>query len=316
MATDWTDRIRLRNLRFLLSLAQTRNLSHSAAVLNTTQPALSKWLRDLEADIGLTLFERHARGLTPTEHGWVLIEHARRVDAQLNRAVDDMALLREGGAGRVVVGASGAAASETAPRAILAMAQQMPELRIDLVEGTMDRLLTQLAQGDLDLVIGRTAQKTIDHTLIRSELLYTEPVVLVARPDHPLFGQGEIGWDDVLRYRWIVWPRQTPVRNALEAALANAGRVLPSNYIETNSVIANVTLLNHSDIIGTASYRTTLMLNRMRLLRILPVDLKGFGSVSMYWRRDEIFPRSIECALECMREAAREYDDTYDDTFD
>ncbi|MBC7202918.1 MAG: LysR family transcriptional regulator [Pusillimonas sp.] len=316
MATDWTDRIRLRNLRFLLSLAQTRNLSHSATVLNTTQPALSKWLRDLEADIGLTLFERHARGLTPTGHGWVLIEHARRVEAQLNRAVDDMALLREGGAGRAVVGASGAAASETAPRAILAMAQQMPELRIDLVEGTMDRLLTQLAQGDLDLVIGRTAQKTIDHTLIRSELLYTEPVVLVARPHHPLFAKADIGWDDVLHYRWIVWPRQTPVRNALEAALANAGRTLPSNYIESNSVIANVTLLNHSDIIGTASYRTTLMLNRMKLLRIVPVDLKGFGSVSMYWRRDEIFPRSIECALECMREAAREYDDTYNDIFD
>lgn len=316
MATDWTDRIRLRNLRFLLSLAQTRNLSHSATVLNTTQPALSKWLRDLEADIGLTLFERHARGLTPTEHGWVLIEHARRVDAQLNRAVDDMALLREGGAGRVVVGASGAAASETAPRAILAMAQQMPQLRIDLVEGTMDRLLTQLAQGDLDIVIGRTAQKTIDHTLIQSDLLYTEPVVLVARPSHPLFGQEKIGWDDVLRYRWIVWPRQTPVRNALEAALANAGRALPSNYIESNSVIANVTLLNHSDIIGTASYRTTLMLSRMRLLRILPVDLKGFGSVSMYWRRDEIFPRSIECALACLRKAAQDYDDTYDDTFD
>jgi hypothetical protein len=58
------------------------------------------------------------------------------------------------------------------------------------------------------------------------------------------------------------------------------------------------------------------MLNRMKLLRIVPVDLKGFGSVSMYWRRDEIFPRSIECALECMREAAREYDDTYNDIFD
>ncbi len=42
MGSDWTDRIRLRNLRFLLSLAQTRNLSHSAAALHTTQPGLSK----------------------------------------------------------------------------------------------------------------------------------------------------------------------------------------------------------------------------------------------------------------------------------
>jgi DNA-binding transcriptional LysR family regulator len=308
MATDWTDRIRLRNLRFLLSLAQTRNLSHSATQLNTTQPGLSKWLKELEADVGLTLFERHARGLTPTPHGKVLIEHARRVNAQLNRAVSDMALLREGGAGRVAIGASGAAASEAAPRAILRLMQALPELRIDLVEGTMDRLLTLLAQGDLDMVMGRTVEQHFDDALIQTELLYTEPVDLVARPGHPLFKLDTIGWEDVQAYRWIVWPSQTPVRNALEAALATAGRSLPSNYIESNSVIANITLLTNSDIIGTASHRTTVMLSRMNLLRIVPVDLEGFGSVSLYWRRDEIFPGSVECALDCIRQVARVHD--------
>ena len=82
---DWTHRLRLRNLKMLLSLDQTRNISHSAAMLNTTQPGLSKWLKDLEDDIGLPLFERHARGCGPP-HGDVLIAHARRVEAQLDRA--------------------------------------------------------------------------------------------------------------------------------------------------------------------------------------------------------------------------------------
>ena len=111
---DWTHRIRLRNLKIILSLAQTRNLSHSAAMLNTTQPGLSKWLKDLEEDIGLPLFERHARGLRLTSHGEALVAHAKRIDAQLDRAATDMQVLREGGGGRVVIGASGAAASETA----------------------------------------------------------------------------------------------------------------------------------------------------------------------------------------------------------
>ena len=82
---DWTHRLRLRNLKMLLSLAQTRNISHSAAMLNTTQPGLSKWLKDLEDDIGLPLFERHARGLRPTPHGDVLIAHAQRVEAQFSQ---------------------------------------------------------------------------------------------------------------------------------------------------------------------------------------------------------------------------------------
>ena len=308
MGSDWTDRIRLRNLRFLLSLAQTRNLSHSAAVLHTTQPGLSKWLKDLESDVGLTLFERHARGLTPTVHGRALIAHARRIEAQLDRAAADMHILREGGAGHVALGASGVAATEAGPLAVLEMAARMPSLRIDLVEGTMDLLLDRLNQGDLDIVIGRTMEDDPGLAGFDAERLYTEPVDLAVRRDHPLIGRDAIDWDDVLRYRWVVWPRGSPIRKALETALAAAGLSLPPNYIESNSVIANIALLRNSDAIGVASHRSASALTDMDLLRILPLKLECFGSVSMYWRRNEYRPKSVELALDCIRHVLREPD--------
>ena len=308
MGSDWTDRIRLRNLRFLLSLAQTRNLSHSAAVLHTTQPGLSKWLKDLESDVGLTLFERHARGLTPTVHGRALIAHARRIEDQLDRAAADMHILREGGAGHVALGASGVAATEAGPLAVLEMAARMPSLRIDLVEGTMDLLLDRLNQGDLDIVIGRTMEDDPGLAGFDAELLYTEPVDLAVRRDHPLIGHDAIDWDDVLRYRWVVWPRGSPIRKALETALAAAGLSLPPNYIESNSVIANIALLRNSDAIGVASHRSASALTDMDLLRILPLKLECFGSVSMYWRRNEYRPKSVELALDCIRHVLREPD--------
>ena len=220
---DWTHRLRLRNLKMLLSLDQTRNISHSAAMLNTTQPGLSKWLKDLEDDIGLPLFERHARGLRPTPHGDVLIAHARRVEAQLDRAGEDMAALREGGGGRVVIGASGASASDTVPLAVMKLLERMPQARVKLVEGTTDRLLEQLAQGGLDIVVGRSAPEHHDPA-IRYEALYLEPIHLVARPRHPLFAVAQPDWPRLLSYRWILWPRGTPIRNALDAALAAAAR--------------------------------------------------------------------------------------------
>ncbi|MBV2182256.1 MAG: LysR family transcriptional regulator [Castellaniella sp.] len=306
MSSDWTDRIRLRHLRFLLSLAQTRNLSHSASVLHTTQPALSKWLKDLENDVGLTLFERHARGLTPTVHGRELIAHARRIEAQLDRAAADMGILRQGGAGHVALGASGVAATEAGPLAILEMTARMPDLRIDLVEGTMEVLLTRLSQGDLDIVIGRTMENGERLAGFHSEPLYTEPVDLAVRYHHPLTEQPSVTWEDVLRYRWIVWPRGSPIRKALEAALAALGRDLPSIYIESNSVIANITLLNNSDLIGVASHRSARILSEMNLLRILPLQLEGVGSVTMYWRRNEHHPRSVELAMECIRGVVRD----------
>lgn len=309
MSSDWTSRIRLRNLRFLLSLAQTRNLSHSAAALHTTQPGLSKWLKDLENDIGLTLFKRHARGLTPTVNGQVLIAHARRIEAQLDRAVNDMKILSEGNGGHVALGASGIAATEAGPRAVLEMATRMPDLRIDLVEGTMDLLLDMLSQGDLDIVIGQTADESETLSLFGAEILYTDTADLVVGCEHPLTRLSKISWDDVQNYRWIVWPKGSPIRRALELALATAGHSLPSNYIESNSVIANVTLLNNSEVIGVASHRSARILSSMNMLCILPLELQGHGSVSMYWRQDELYPRVIEQALDSIRYVIQEAED-------
>ncbi|MBN9472827.1 MAG: LysR family transcriptional regulator [Bordetella sp. SCN 67-23] len=301
---DWTHRLRLRNLQMLLSLAQTRNISHSAAALNTTQPALSKWLRELEDDIGLPLFERHARGLRPTSYGEALIAHARRLETQLDRAHSDMEAMREGGSGQVLIGTSGAAAPDTVPLAMLALLRRMPQARIRVVESTMDHLMEQLAGGELDIVVGRSAPEMHDPA-IRSEALYLEPIHFVARPYHPLFEGGEPTWDAVTRYRWILWPKGTPIRNALDAALAAAGRALPVDHVESNSATLNMTLLAHSDMVGVASHRAAMRLVTMNAVRIVPLRLSGFGSVEMYWRNDALRPAGVEAALECLREVVR-----------
>ncbi|MDX3906656.1 MAG: LysR substrate-binding domain-containing protein [Pigmentiphaga sp.] len=302
---DWTHRLRLRNLQMLLSLAQTRNISHSAAALNTTQPALSKWLRELEDDIGLPLFERHARGLRPTTYGEALIAHARRIEAQLDRAHSEMEAMREGGSGQVLIGTSGASAPDTVPLAMLALLKRMPQARIRVVESTMDQLIERLERGDLDIVVGRSAPELHDRA-IRSEALYLEPIHFVARPHHPLFEKPEAGWDDVLAYRWVLWPKGTPIRNALDAALAAAGRDARADYVESNSATLNVTLLAHSDMVGVASHRAAMRLVNMNAVRIVPLRLSGFGSVAMYWRNDTLRPAAVDMALDCLREVVRE----------
>lgn len=178
---DWTHRLRLRHVKMLLSLAQTHNISHSAAKLHTTQPGLSKWLKDLEEDIGLPLFERHARGLIPTPYGEMLIAHARQIDIQLDRASSDMDMLREGGSGRVIIGASGVAASDTVPLAIMRLLTRMPKARVNLVEGTTDRLISQLQQGALDIVLGRADTDLASPTL-EAENLFFDGIHFVVRP--------------------------------------------------------------------------------------------------------------------------------------
>lgn len=301
---DWTHRLRLRHLHMLLTLAETGNMSQAAAALNTTQPALSKWLRELEDDIGLPLFERHARGLRPTPYGDTLIEHARRIEARLDNARDDMQAMRDGGSGLVAIGTSGASAADTVPLAVTQLLRRLPKTQVRLIESTMNLLIPQLVRGELDVVVGRSSPEHQERQIL-AETLYMEPLHLVTRPHHPLSEQASVDWPALRAYRWVVWPRGTPIRNAMETALSAAGQMLPENCVESNSVIANLTLLNHSNMIGVASHRTARRLENLGALHILPVRLAGFGSVSMYWRHDSIKRDVLTATLDALRAASQ-----------
>ncbi|MBF3288492.1 LysR family transcriptional regulator, partial [Pseudomonas aeruginosa] len=107
---DWTRRLRLQHLQLLVSLMETGNLSGTARAAHTTQPGLSKWLKELEEDVGEPLFERHARGLRPTPYGMTLFNHAQRVLTEMERARQNLEAMRSGSGSRVLLGTSPASA--------------------------------------------------------------------------------------------------------------------------------------------------------------------------------------------------------------
>jgi DNA-binding transcriptional LysR family regulator len=306
---DWTYRLRLRHLHVLLSIAQTGNLSQSAQALHTTQPALSKWLKELEADIGLPLFKRHARGLRSTPYGQALLEHAQRITGHLDSVREDMRALLDGGSGRVVIGTSGVSATGVVPLAVARLIRQLPQVQTNLVESAMDQLVPQLLHGEIDIMVGRSMPVSAlpPRRQLRAETLYRDPVNFVTGLQHPLAGRKTVDWDDLFAYPWIVWPKGTPIRNAIETALACAGRSLPRYCVESNSSILNITLLAHSELIGVASHRAARHFASFNLLRILPMALDSYGEVSMYWRADES-RRAVTLALDCLRATSPEHD--------
>jgi DNA-binding transcriptional LysR family regulator len=304
---DWTYRLRLRHLEILLSIAQTGNLSQSAQALHTTQPALSKWLKELEADIGLPLFERHARGLRPTAYGQALLGHGRRISGHLDNVREDMRALLDGGSGRVVMGTSGVSATGVAPLAISRLIEQLPRVQACVVESAMDQLVPQLLEGKLDVVLGRTmpAGALPAGRELHAETLYRDPVNFVAGLQHPLARRKSVDWDDLFAYPWIVWPQGTPIRNALETALMSVGHAMPRYCVESNSSLLNISLFARTELIGVASHYAARHFANLKLLRILPMTFDSHGEVSMYWRAGEN-RHAVVLALDCLREAARE----------
>lgn len=308
MAIDWTHRIRLRHLKIIQTLAHTGNISLTAQNLNMTQPGISRWLKELEDDIGLTLFERHARGLRLTAHGEILLEHAERILAQLDITRDDLLAHHHDGSGLVNIGCTGAATVDTAPMAVLELIKRLPKSKISILEGTMDRLIQKLNQGQLDIVLGRSAPDLLGDA-IASESLYMEPLRIIASPQHPLAKQHVVTWTQLHQFRWIIWPKNTPIRQDLERALIADQQQLPKDYIESNSVLLNTTLLNQSDYIGIASARTANRLCQLGAITTLNIALAGFGSVSVFWRKDSLARLAVAQALLAIRTITQNYND-------
>ncbi|STZ77144.1 LysR family transcriptional regulator [Bergeriella denitrificans] len=304
---DWTRRVRLRHLEIVLALAESGNISQTAAALNMTQPGISRWLKELEDDIGLPLFERHARGLKPTSHGDALIAHARQLLNYIDLTRDDLDARKHNGSGIVRLGCSGATTTNTAPSAVAALTAELPQCRISVTEGTMDTLLEQLAQGRLDIVIGRSARRLLPEG-IRHETIYMEPLHFISGPGHPLARAGRLEWAQLYRYRWLVWPPGTPIRQELETVLLQAQKSLPEDHIESNSANFNLNLLAQTDFISVASSRTARRWQHFGLIAVLDLPLPVLGSVSAFWREDSIKRTAVKRALESVRAAGWQTD--------
>jgi len=274
--------------------------------LHTTQPGLSKWLKELEADIGLPLFERHARGVHPTPYGQALIAHARRIEAHLDTARDDLFRMRDEGNGLVTIGFAGASSLDTVPMAVLKIVQELPNAHVRLLENKIASLMADLSEGVLDIVVGHSDMESQD-TSICSEVLYLEPIHLVVRVNHPLLAIEHPTWADVLQYPWALWAKDTPVRTAFDKALSNAGQTPPAHYIESNSASLTTTLLIHSDMVGVASQRPALRYSQMNILAIVPIELSEFGSVTMYWRQDVLDRQAVQISLRAVRQVVKEF---------
>ncbi|WP_298718065.1 LysR substrate-binding domain-containing protein [uncultured Oceanisphaera sp.] len=299
---DWTKRLRLKHLHLLINLAETGNLSDTARLSHTTQPGLSKWLKELEEDIGSPLFERHSRGLTPTVMGQALISHARRIVTEMSRAQHNLEALQEGSSRTIAIGTSPASAPSFVPAAITKFLGIHPKARMEIQESTMNSLLEKLELGQLDVVVGRLDNYQPRQTL-RSEMLYSEPLRIIARPGHPLAQHTSLSWDDLYQYEWIVWPHGTPIRSKLDIALTAAGRKPPAYRVESSSQVGNLWLLQYSDMLSIASERVARHFAGRGLVVPLAIEVGGAdGYVGMCWRDEELSDPIILDLLQCLRE--------------
>ncbi|WP_374574212.1 LysR family transcriptional regulator [Phenylobacterium sp.] len=177
--------IELRHLRYLVAVAEEGHVTRAAERLGIQQPPLTRQIRALEAELGVTLFERLPRGVKPTEAGRVVVEAARDVIERAGRLKDVARRAARGEQGRLAVGytSSGAFNPFIAER-IRAFRQARPGVQLALAEDGTTELIQALRDGRLDVAFVRSTPHDLSGLSI--EPLLEEEMVAALPADHRL----------------------------------------------------------------------------------------------------------------------------------
>lgn len=303
-------RLKLKQLRLLVSISDQSSILHAAKQLNISQPAATKMVKDLETDFGVQLFNRTNRGVMPTIFGEALIKHGKLILAQISHAAQELGDLNEGTGGRIVVGTLLAASAMLLPQTIRKLHEQRPNVTISIREGTNDVLIPALRAGELDFVVGRLPQYRHRQEVIQ-ERLYDEQICIVARADHPLLGNGEIAFEDLANYKWILPLQDTTLRRQIDREFLNRDLAPPLEIVESVSFLTNRTLLATTDMLGAFPCYVVEEETRNGLLAVMPVKLNlTFGPVGVSYRRQGGLSPAASIFLEMLQETAQNHQDS------
>ncbi len=173
----------LRDLEYLVAVADHRHFGRAAEACFASQPTLSTQIRKLEGELGVELIERNPRRITLTEAGNAVVEHARAVLAETDKI---RALARrtvDPEAGSIRIGIFHTLAPYLLPHVVPALNERFPRLELLLVEDKTDALVARLLEGSLDA--GMFAQP-IHAGNLHAEALFDEDFVLAAPRGHDL----------------------------------------------------------------------------------------------------------------------------------
>jgi DNA-binding transcriptional LysR family regulator len=216
-----------------LRIVECGSISKACAVLNVTQPALSRQLRKLEHELGAELFERTSSGVRLTVFGESLVSHAQTITQAQHAARQDVDRLRQNLQGHVTFGVS--VTTSMLPLAAMDVLTKLTNLRMTIVEERPHALLELVRKRKLEFAVITSALLDDDASLVTKHLFHDDRLV-VASSGHPCFHRKKDDFAGLLRDAWMLPPRGF-IREWLQDCFAKVGLAPPEPQIETNSIV-------------------------------------------------------------------------------
>ncbi|WP_290701102.1 LysR family transcriptional regulator [Amphritea sp.] len=235
-------------LRALIAVTEAHNFSIAGRNLGISQSSLHRAARELEGLLAVVLFEKTSTGISSTKAAQALSKSCKLAFSEIVQGRDEVDALHNREVGQLVIGSMPLARTSLLPKTIISFSEKYPDFRLKVNDGPYDDLLYHLRHGDIDILLGALRFPAPADDVLQEEL-FSSPVAIVARPDHPLMttAGGKIDLNTLQQYPWVVPHKGTPTRIIFESLFSEANMEVPSRLVESGSQILIRSLLMGSD---------------------------------------------------------------------
>lgn len=245
-------RLNLRHLRLIHAIGETGQLSGAAERLSITQPAASRTLSEVERLVGEPLFHRRARGMVPTPIGTLFLRHADALVGQLASTIVDLRSFAAGMSGLVRIGAVTGPAVRFVVPAVKALKREAPMAEVNVDVAPSVELVDGLLGAEHDFVLARVPPD-VDPRLLDIRRGRVEELCFVVRSGHPLAGRRNLRFEQLTDRGWIVQRTGMPIRDAVEQAFINRNLPIPTDIVDTASLVFALGYLRQTDVIAAVT---------------------------------------------------------------
>jgi LysR family hca operon transcriptional activator len=221
----------LRHLRYFVAVADAGSLTVAARKLHTSQPSLSRQIRDLEDEIGAPLLTRSARGIEPTPAGRAFLDHARSVLSQVDAAAEAARRVAHPARPCFSMGFLTGHELTWMPEALQILHHELPNIDVMISSQYSPKLADGLSKAKIDAAFLRR-ERGVPELAFR--LLVKEPLVVVLPCDHRLAALKSVGPRDLVGETFVTVSDTAPVL-----------RVVIDNYLKRSGI--NITPAHEAD---------------------------------------------------------------------
>ena len=284
----------VRQLHYLVALAEHKHFAHAAESCWVSQPALSAGIRQLERELGITIIlrDRRFQGFTP--EGERVLVWARQTLASMEGLRQEAALAQTVAGGHLAIG--------TVPSALRAISmlaadyrRAIPKLTLEVFSLSTRDILHRLKSNELHL--GLAYAEGCDDAMFESTVLYTERFVLVSSNSAGLPTKASYSWAEAARLPLCLFNHEMQNRKIVDAAFQAAG-VTPNVVVETNTLSVLYEAVRNGEICSIAPVSALPEYFLASGISIRPIEPQQISAMSLLRLRQDNQPAVLRAAWE------------------